>query len=172
MPLDGTPEVYHRVSPAHSAMKSQIETPSQRMPLQTLSLSSPSQFESPRQEPLRRLRRVSTSSRTRVRSPTASPLVWPMRHLDALDALEELRRGQLAQHRREETKRKRLALGNLLEDEAAESDDDNMFGFMTKKPADDEEDGEDMDQDLPGLVDDQRMDADTEAADLVLDKYK
>lgn len=118
------------------------------------------------------MRRVSTSSRTRVRSPTASPLVWPMRHLDALDALEELRRGQLAQHRREETKRKRLALGNLLEDEAAESDDDNMFGFMTKKPADDEEDGEDMDQDLPGLVDDQRMDADTEAADLVLDKYK
>jgi hypothetical protein len=47
-----------------------------------------------------------------------------------------------------------------------------MFGFVTKKPADDEEDGEDLDQNLPSLVDDQKMDIDTEAADLVLDKYK
>lgn len=168
-PLDSTPEVYRRMSPISSVSKSWTETPSQRMPLQTLSLSSPSQFESPRQEPLRRLRRVGdTPPRKGVRSPTASPPVRPNRQLDAH---EVLRRGQQAQRRKEEVKRKRAELGILFEDEAAESDDDDMFGFV-KKPADEEEDEEDLDRNLPGLVDDQKMDADIEAVDLVLDKYK
>jgi len=164
-PLDGTPEIYHRMSPASSVVKSQTETPSQRMPLQTLSLSSPSQFESPRKRgSLRRLRRMTDSPpQTGVRSPNASR---------QLDAHEELRRGQQAQRRREEKKRKRAELGILFEDEAAESDDDDMFGLAIKRPLDDEEDGEDLDQNLPALVDDQKMDADTEAVDLVLDKYQ
>lgn len=134
------------------------------MPLQTLSLSSPSQFESPKPASLRRLRRVTDSSpQTGVRSPNASR---------QLDAHEELRRGQQAQRRKEEKKRKRAELGILFEDEAAESDDDDMFGFAIKKPLDDEEDGEDLDQNLPALVDDRKMDEDTEAVDLVLDKYQ
>ena len=136
------------------------------MPLQTLSLSSPSQFGSPKQEPLRRLRRIDIPPRTGVQSPILS---LPVRQLDAH---EVLRRAQQAQQRKEEKKRKRAEIGNLFEDEAAESDDDDMFGFAIKKPADDEEDGEDLDQNLPALVDDQKMDADTEAVDLILDKYK
>jgi mediator of replication checkpoint protein 1 len=88
------------------------------------------------------------------------------------DAYELLRRGQQAQRRKAEKKRKRAELGILFEDEAAESDDDDMFGLAIKKPLDDEEDGEDLDQNLPTLVDDRKMDADTEAVDLVLDKYQ
>ncbi len=82
-------------------------------------------------------------------------------------------------HRAHELERKkaerlqrRATLGGLFEDEAAESDDDNLFGFVTKKSADDEEGGEDLDQNLPELMDDGAMDADTEAVELVLDKYK
>jgi mediator of replication checkpoint protein 1 len=75
------------------------------------------------------------------------------------------------QQRTEARRRKRAEIDILFEDEAAESDDDDMFGFTIKKP-DDEEDGEDLDQNLSALVDDQKMDAATEAVDLVLDKYK
>ena len=139
------------------------------MPLQTLSLSTTSQFESPRQEPLGRLRRAVDAPPTRVGFITASP---PIRPNQQLDAHELLRRGQQAQRRKEERKRKHAELGNLFEHEAAESDDDDMFGFVPQKKADDDEEGEDLDQNLPGLVDDQKMDADTEAADRVLDKYK
>lgn len=87
-----------------------------------------------------------------------------------LDAHEALYRGQQLEKKRQEKKRKRLELGGFLEDEAAESDDE-MFGFIVKKPSEEEE-GEDLDQNLPELVDDQAMDVQTEAADLVLDKYK
>jgi mediator of replication checkpoint protein 1 len=109
---------------------------------------------------------MDTSPRTGVRSPTPS---LPVRQLDAY---EVLRRVQQARQRKEEKKRKRAEIGILFEDEAAESDDDDMFGFAIKKPADDEEDGEDLDQNLAALVDDQKMDADTEAVDLILNKYQ
>ena len=99
----------------------------------------------------------------------ASPPILPNRQLDAH---ELLRRGQRALKTKEEMKRKREELGNLFQEEAAESDDDDMFGFVPQKMADDDEDGENLDQNLPGLVDDQKMDPDIEAADRVLDKYK
>ena len=77
------------------------------------------------------------------------------------------------ERKKAEKLKRRATLGALFEDEAAESDDDDLFGFVTKKSADDEEGGgEDLDRNLPELMDDGAMDADTEAAELVLDKYK
>ena len=177
-PLDGTPDIYRRFSPPHSALSNiisplespmQTQTPSQRIPLQTISLASASQFDSARQTPFRRLRRAGdTPPLPADRSPTASP---PVQQLRALNAHEVLYRGQQLEKKRLEQKRKRSELGGFLEDEAAESDDE-MFGFVVKKPSEDEEEGEDLDKNLPELVDDQIMDVETEAADLVLDKYK
>ena len=77
------------------------------------------------------------------------------------------------ERKKAEKLKRRATLGALFEDEAAESDDDDLFGFVTKKSADDEEGGgEDLDRNLPELMDDGAMDADTEAVELVLDKYK
>jgi len=145
----------------------QMQTPSQRIPLQTLSFASESQCDSPRQTSFHRLRRAGDiPPRSDDRSLTSPPVQQPR----VLDAHEVLRRGQELERKKQEKKRKRSELGGFLEDEAAESDDE-MFGFVAKKPSEDEE-GEDLDQNLPELVDDQVMDAETEAADLVLDKYK
>lgn len=68
--------------------------------------------------------------------------------------------------------RKRLDLSEFLADEAAESDDDDKFGFMKAISKDEEEDGEDMDKSLDVLMDDRDMDEDTIAADLVHEKFK
>lgn len=59
----------------------------------------------------------------------------------------------------------------FLENEAAESDEDDNFGFGKAKK-DDDEDGEDLDQTLDILMDDNAMDEDTVAANLVMEKYK
>lgn len=140
-----------------------MQTPSQRIPLRTISLSS-SHFESPEQRPLRRLRKVYNSPTNR--SPTASPPMQQPRQSNLFHRAQELEK------KKAEKLQRRAILGGLVEDEAAESDDDDLFGFITKKLADDEDGGEDLDQNLPELVDDRAMDMETEAADLVLDKYK
>jgi mediator of replication checkpoint protein 1 len=63
-------------------------------------------------------------------------------------------------------------LSEFLADEAAESDDDDKFGFAKVRSKDDDEDGEDMDRCLDVLMDDGDMDEDTVAADLVHEKFK
>ena len=60
----------------------------------------------------------------------------------------------------------------FLENEAAESDEDDNFGFGKAKKDDEEEDGDDLDQTLDILMDDNAMDEDTVAADLVMEKYQ
>lgn len=57
-------------------------------------------------------------------------------------------------------------------DEAAESDDDDKFGFTKATSKDDEEDEEDMDKTLDVLMDDRDMDEDVVAANLVHEKFK
>lgn len=66
-----------------------------------------------------------------------------------------------------------LDIADYVENEAAESDDDdNAFGFIRKKTDGDEEDGEDLDQTLTELMDDKEMDEAAIAADRVLAKYQ
>jgi mediator of replication checkpoint protein 1 len=60
----------------------------------------------------------------------------------------------------------------FLENEAAESDEDDNFGFGKAKKDDEEDDGEDLDQTLDILMDDNAMDEGTVAAELVMEKYK
>jgi hypothetical protein len=82
-------------------------------------------------------------------------------------------------------KSKGLTKENLRNDwvaeEAEESDEDRMagFGFINKKWSNREEDeeeeialGEDLDAPLAELVDDRKMDEETEAMDRVMEKHQ
>lgn len=89
-----------------------------------------------------------------------------------LNAFDVLTRGRETTAKKEHRERKRLDLSEFLADEAAESDDDNRFGFIKAKSKDEDEDGEDMDKCLDVLMDDRDMDEDTVAADLVHEKFK
>lgn len=69
--------------------------------------------------------------------------------------------------------RQKLQKSEFVENEAQESDDDDILGFgPQRKDAEDEEDGEDLDKALETLVDDRPMDEEAVAADLVLEKYQ
>ncbi|CAA7260269.1 unnamed protein product [Cyclocybe aegerita] len=177
-PADGSPEIYRRPSPLQSLYGGSLReplkslSPSQtqtRAPLRTISLTSPSQFDSP-ERPLRRLRKHDTTpTRDSIVSPSGSPSsrMKPPK----LDAFQILARAQAKAKKQEEAKLRIANLGEYLQDEAAESDDDDMFGFVKPKD-DDEETGEDLDKTLEILMDDREMDEDTIAADLVQDKYQ
>ncbi|KAJ3514879.1 hypothetical protein NLJ89_g2100 [Agrocybe chaxingu] len=177
-PPDGSPEIYRRPSPSQSSYGGSLREPPQsfspsqtqaRAPLRTISLTSPSQFDSPERS-LRRLRKHDmTPTRDSNVSPSGSPSsrVKPPK----LDAFQILARAQAKAKKQEEAKLRIANLGEYLQDEAAESDDDDMFGFV--RPKDDEEEtGEDLDKTLEILMDDREMDEDTIAADLVQDKYQ
>jgi mediator of replication checkpoint protein 1 len=87
-----------------------------------------------------------------------------------MNAFEQMR---LAQEKREKAIKKKLEKSEFVEAEAEESDDDDQFGFGGHKKLDDgEEDGEDQDKTLEGLVDDAAMDDETLAEELVLEKVK
>lgn len=125
------------------------------------------QPESPETAPLRRLRKNATPP------PGGSRLEFnltsPPHQRNAFDLL-----AQGAARNRDEKKQKLTneEIAAFLENEAAESDEDDNFGFGKAKKGDDEEDGEDLDQTLDVLMDDNAMDEDTVAADLVMEKYK
>ena len=69
--------------------------------------------------------------------------------------------------------KQRLEKSEFVEAEAQESDDDEMFGFRSRrKDNEEEEDGEDLDKTLETLVDDQEMDEETVNALLVQEKYQ
>ncbi|KAG6850058.1 hypothetical protein H0H93_001874 [Arthromyces matolae] len=87
-----------------------------------------------------------------------------------LNAFDLLKRGS-AKHNQLE--RRPLEKSEFVEQEAQESDDEEMFGFgPSTKKNDDEEDGEDLDRNLEALVDDAEMDVETQAADLVMEKFQ
>ena len=79
---------------------------------------------------------------------------------------------QKKQKKDEERKQRRKDIGDYLEDQAAESDEEDKFGFVKGPKNDDEEEGEDLDKTLDVLMDDAVMDEATEAADKVWDKFK
>ena len=158
-----SPEIY-RPSPTQSLL-SVSRQPSflspfpTRLPLRTLSFTS--QPDSPEPEPPRRLKRY--SSPLYLRDPYGPE---PQKH----NAFEVLAGRETTAKNNSE--RKRFNWSEFLADEAAESDDDDKFGFTKATSKDDDEDGEDMDKCLDVLMDDRDMDEDTVAADLVHEKFK
>lgn len=79
---------------------------------------------------------------------------------------------EAAKTKRDKPKGK-LDKSEFIENEAQESDDDEMLGFGPKRKDDeDEEDGEDLDKTLEALVDDQVMDEETIASERVREKFQ
>ncbi|KAF8803773.1 hypothetical protein BYT27DRAFT_7302755 [Phlegmacium glaucopus] len=164
-----SPEVYRPPSPTQSLssvsrQQSFLSPFPTRSPLRTLSFTS--QLDSPEREPPRRLKRYSSPSRSR--GPYGPEGTKPPK----LNAFELLAAGRETTAKKDHRERKRLDLSEFLADEAAESDDDDKFGFTKVTSKDDEEDGEDMDKTLDVLMDDRDMDEDVVAADLVHEKFK
>lgn len=151
-----------------------------RPPLRTLSLSNP-QLSSPEISPKRRLRKRAETPTpgSPIRSFTSSNILIstsPRQRLSAFDVL-----GKAPSTTRDKGKNTETVIGKKvrqewLVEEAEESDEDQMAGFGFAKKRDEEEDenreGVDWDTMLPELVDDQKMDEETEGADRVLEKHK
>ena len=162
-----SPEIY-RPSPSQSLLsvsrqQSFLSPFPTRSPLRTLSFTS--QLDSPKQPP-RRLKRYSSPSRSGILyEPESSK---PQK----LNAFEILVGDRETTAKKDHRGRKRLDLSEFLADEAAESDDEDKFGFAKATSKDEEEDGEDMDKTLDVLMDDREMDEDAVAADLVHEKFK
>jgi len=135
---------------------------SARLPLRTLSLTV-SQELSPELQPLRRLRKRSPSP---LEQKSVGKSSNPVAKLNAFNVLGKTikppSKAQKEKHERSE----------FVAVEAEESDEDDMFGFGGPKKDDDEEDDNEQDKVVEGLVDDAVMDAETEAADLVLEKHR
>ncbi|KAH9482945.1 hypothetical protein JR316_0005045 [Psilocybe cubensis] len=157
-PTDGSPEIYR--APSYSLTQG-----SSRAPLRTLSMTS-SYPESPTQpSPRRRLRRLShTPPLTENRDYSPEP---PLRRFNAFDVLK----GGAERQKKHDNIKTRPDLAAYLENEAAESDDEDAFGFAKPKDADDEETAEDLDATLEELMDDKEMDENTIAPDLVHAKF-
>ena len=116
--------------------------------------------------PLRRLRKALTPPVFGLRSNSPQATDPPRKG----DAFEMLARGAAKEEKRKQDKLKGVDLSAFLENEAAESDDEDAFGFAKPKD-DDEEDGEDLDKTLDILMDDNEMDEATIAAELVHEKF-
>ncbi|KAG9317178.1 hypothetical protein JVU11DRAFT_1371 [Chiua virens] len=135
---------------------------SARPPLRTLSFSASLDF-SPETQPLRRLHQRSASPlQQRALGQKDSP--------DAkLNSFNILGKPPKPPSKGQNEKQKK---SEFVAVEAEESDEDDMFGFGGPKGDDDEEDDDDQDKVVDGLVDDMAMDAETEAVDLVQEKYR
>jgi len=111
--------------------------------------------------------------RLRKRSSTPPPAGEPLalgKPFQTLNAYNALNKG--AQNvKKRETLKDRKDLAEFFEHEAAESDEEDNFGFRKIKTADDEEEGEDLDQSLPELMDDKEMDETVVAPERVHEKY-
>ncbi|KAG6901551.1 hypothetical protein C0995_010661 [Termitomyces sp. Mi166 len=170
-PNVSTPEIYRCPSPTPPQVLSQSQSQSiSRRPLRTISLSDEVDFSSP--APLGRLHK-------RAKTPVSpllgggyrsSPSLGPATKRPA-NAFDILKRGSKAQINK--PKRTLLDKSEFVEQEAQESDDDEIFGFGPRpKEKDDEEDEQDLDQTLETLVDDAEMDEQTLATALVMEKFQ
>ncbi|PPR03845.1 hypothetical protein CVT26_000843 [Gymnopilus dilepis] len=169
-PADGSPEVYVP-SPSQALRAKALQEPDispsvqssgLRAPLRTLSISSPYPPDSPGEQ-RRRLRKRDTTPPLRIGR--VSPNISPPRKLNAFDVLVK------AQKKKSEELKERPDLAEFFENEAAESDEEDAFGFVKKKD-DEEEEGEDLDKNLEELVDDAEMDQKAIAEELVQEKYR
>jgi mediator of replication checkpoint protein 1 len=70
--------------------------------------------------------------------------------------------------------KKKIEKSEFVQAEAVESDEDGGYGIGLKGKGaeEDYESGDDQDVVVEGLLDDQKMDANTEAVDLVQEKFK
>lgn len=139
-----------------------VQSSGLRAPLRTLSISSPYPPDSPGEQ-RRRLRKWDTTPPLRIGR--ISPNISPPRKLNAFDVLVK------AQKKKSEELKERPDLAEFFENEAAESDEEDAFGFVKKKD-DEEEEGEDLDKNLEELVDDAEMDQKAIAEELVQEKYR
>ncbi|KAF4619463.1 hypothetical protein D9613_005412 [Agrocybe pediades] len=131
-----------------------------RTPLRTLSMST-GYPESP-ESGLRRLRRRDMTPPMNDQAMDGAT--------QSLNAFDILRKGAHKVKQRE-TLKDRKDLAEFFEDEAAESDEEDTFGFRKVKTGEDEEDGEDLDQSLPELMDDKEIDEKVVAPELIHEKY-
>jgi mediator of replication checkpoint protein 1 len=99
-----------------------------------------------------------------------------LRRLNAFDVL-----GKVSSKAKDKGKDRDGVIGKMvrkewLAEEAEESDEDQAvgFGFIKRKSGEEDEEGDnaDLDATLPELVDDQKMDEDTEGADRVIEKHQ
>ncbi|CAE6530489.1 unnamed protein product [Rhizoctonia solani] len=145
---------------------SQMEEEPSSTPLPTTSLGTPSPSASPLGETseLRRIQRGAPSARESTSEPDPAELPIP----SIFDRLMATQRNKGKQKKQKH--KSKLGKSDFVEGEAAESDDEyDGFGLRTK----DEEDEGDSDEDrhVEGLVDDQVMDEDVEAAAQVQAKF-
>ncbi|KAG5654679.1 hypothetical protein H0H81_009928 [Sphagnurus paluster] len=158
-----SPEVYKRPPPTQDGFSIPPEPQrSPRRPLRTLSYieDEPGTSSPP---PLNRLhKRAKTPP-----SPSLRASLSPSPTLKRPNAFDIM-----AHAARVARPKRKLERSEFVEQEAQESDEDDMFGFGPKKNNEEEEDGEDLDQVLEALVDDKEMDEDTVAAELVIEKFK
>ncbi|KAG6875568.1 hypothetical protein C0992_003289 [Termitomyces sp. T32_za158] len=169
-PNVSTPEIYRRPSPTPAQVLSQSQSQlTSRRPLRTITLTDEVDFESP--APLGRLhKRAKELTSPLLGSLRSSPSLSPTTKR-SVNAFDILKRGFKAQVRKFQGSL--LDKSEFIEQEAQESDDDEIFGFGPRlKDKDDEENEEDLDQTLETLVDDAEMDEKILAADLVMEKYK
>lgn len=119
------------------------------------------------QEGLRRLQRGKQGSDSREASP--SPTKRKKR-----GAFDVLRAGQEKKaKKKEKLGRSEFVGGEAEEDEDEESRYNGVFGASKKgDEEEDDEDDDDQDKVVEGLVDDEKMDAEKEAADRVLEKHR
>ncbi|KAJ1311445.1 hypothetical protein OPQ81_009934 [Rhizoctonia solani] len=156
--------LWTQTKPAQTQIiRSQNEDPSST-PLQTTSLGTPSPSASPADE-IRRIRRGAPSAKGSTPEPEPESVESPIPSL-----FERLKASQRQKEKKKKRKSK-LGKSEFVEGEAAESDDE-YEGFGLRSKDDEGEEGDsDEDQHVEGLVDDQAMDEETEAAAQIQAKF-
>ncbi|KAG6833852.1 hypothetical protein H0H87_011786 [Tephrocybe sp. NHM501043] len=157
-PETSTPEVYKHSSPTRP--KSTI-----RYPLRTLSFLDDHESVAP----LSRLHKRSTTpiSPSQGYKSSPSPSLVAKRPVNAFDLMKHASMTSASKR-----KQNPLDKSEFIEEEAQESDEDEMFGFGSRiNKNDEEEEGEDLDKVLESLVDDADMDDEVVGADRVKEKF-
>ncbi|KAG2071979.1 hypothetical protein BDR04DRAFT_1097661 [Suillus decipiens] len=144
-----------------------IPSSSERAPLQTLSFKA--REESPDAvRPLLRLRRRSSSPlerKTAIQDSLLPPLL--LSQLPKKNAFDILGGGP-----KSNAPKRKLEKSEFVAAEAEESDEDELIGFGPVQKDDEEPEDDDDEKIVEGLVDDAVMDAETEGADLVQEKFR
>lgn len=147
-----------------------IPPSTERAPLQTLSFKGQ---ESPDVRPLHRLRRRSSSPLERKTAVQDDGTLLPPLPLLISQLPKRNAFNVLGGHPKSDAPKRKLEKSEFVAAEAEESDEDELIGFGPIQKDDDEEAEDDDDEKIvEGLVDDAVMDVETEAADLVQEKFR
>ncbi|KAG1792446.1 MRC1-like domain-containing protein [Suillus plorans] len=147
-----------------------IPSSSERAPLQTLSFKA--RQESPDVQPLYRLRRRSSSPLERKTAMQDDGSLLPPLLISQLPKRNAF--DVLGGHPNSNAPKRKLEKSEFVAAEAEESDEDELIGFgpIHKDEEEAEDDDDDDEKFVEGLVDDAVMNAETEAADLVQEKFR